>query len=259
VEKKDLKMLTNFDNKSLTTSPESRSATLAELAEKVAALRADEAAQSTELHSAQAARDAADTSIREANFATAKGHDSPENLTVALLAQTSAQNRISAVVQKLGRTRVELSQAVDALTEAKARHAADEAAALEREIVSELLAFVDCSMDFAKQCAKLVILRRRAQEIGRLITPPVMEALAPVWGEVRPGLEDRLALIAKCAMLPEEPAAILLAAARERAHQAQAEAERARKNEADRLRGGKSLIAGTFTTEGDIAHQGSRW
>jgi chromosome segregation ATPase len=220
-----------LENKSLTTAP---AADVATLRERVDTLRADEAQQEHELHSAQSALETSEGLLKDAEFAMSKGGQNREALTQALFSQNAAQARILAAVEKLGATRVQLSQAHDSLKVAEAQLAAQEAGALEHEIVTDLRIFSEHATAFAKQCLRLETLRGRVQKMGgQLFTPRVLEALYPNWGEMRAGLESRLEVISKCTALPEEPNSIVRAAARERSLTAKTEAERARKHEAE--------------------------
>jgi hypothetical protein len=218
-----------LENKSMICAPD-----VLILRERVDTLRGDESRQEHELHSAQSALEASEGLLKDAEYAMSKGGQNREALTQALFSQNAAQARILAAVEKLGSTRVRLAQANAALQESEAHLIAQAAAVLEEEIVTELRIFSEQATAFAKQCSTLETLRDRVQKMGdRLFTPSVTAALYPNWAEQRPGLESRLEVISKCTALPEEPNGIVRAAARERSLTAKAEAERARKHEAE--------------------------
>ena len=244
-------MLTDFQNKAMTAAP-IEPAFVATIQAQVAQLRSDAVNQERELHEAQNALGVAKAEIDAALFAVSKG-SSGRDLTPALFAQNSAQTRIVAAMEQLAKTRAQLGQETEALTEAEAREAARAAAALEAEIVGELQAFASEMVAFTQRCQTIETLRERARQVSQGLTPSVYEALAVNWGEVRAGSLDRLDLISKCVEMAEEPTTIVRTRARERALAGKADAERAKRLErehAELKKGGpKPLIHDSFDME----------
>jgi hypothetical protein len=224
-----------LENKSL--APAAALESIATLRERAERLRADETRHEQQLHAGQSDLAAAEAGIADAMFAASKGVRSREAMTSWLFAQSAAQNKILVSIEALTKTRAELREANEALLAGEAHAAASEAAAFESEIVTELQAFAGEILSYWRRCERIQALRERARD-AKLITPAVMEALFPNWGEVMSFsvLESRLELIAKCTEVPEEAAAIVHGNARERSRAAKAEIERGKEIEAERQR-----------------------
>ena len=226
-------MLTQqFKNKSMVAAPD-----IATLRDRAERLRGEENHLEGQLHAAQSDLAAAEAGISDAMFAVSKGVQSREAMTSWLFAQSAAQNKILISIEALGKIRTELREANEALLAGEAHAAASEAAAFESEIVTELQAFAGEMLSYWRRCERIQALRERARD-AKLITPAVIAALFPNWGEVISFsvLESRLELIAKCTELPEDAAGIVHGAEREKSRAARAAMERGQRIEAERQR-----------------------